>query len=1068
MSEQDGTTQRHTRKWLTPLAGGTAVIALVALGLWSQRAPIAENFISRELGDLGVSARYDIADIGLRTQRIENIVLGDPDDPDLTARWVEIDLSLSGISPTVVAVRAGGVRMRGAIRGGVLNLGALDKFRDPTSKEPFGLPDIRLALDDARMRLETDAGIVGLKLDGSGNLRSGFSGKLAATMPQGQAGGCAVRDATAYVDVSVQDGKPRMAGPVRSDAIACPASGVAVAQAQVDVDMTLAEALDSWTGKAALVAQAVRAPGVVLGKSGGTVTFDGSEKGTQGQVNLTSAVVSASGIRAGSTQVQGRYALSGQQQDFNGTLDAHMVQLSDAATLQRHVASTRATPLGPLVAKLADALRRAGQDNSLKTAIAFAQRGDAGTLTISRAGFSSASGAKVALSDGGSLRFGWPAAPWVLDGSLTMGGGGFPDAVVRLARQGAGVRGQAEMQDYVAGKARLSARTIRFDSAANGETRFATVLRLDGPLDGGWVRGLSLPVAGVFGPGGGMRINSRCTPLGIEALNYGSFALGRTALTLCPADGRALLSAGPGGMRGGAVVRAPRLTGRLGDSALRLAADEFRYELGRDGFSGRNIDVSIGAESAPVKITLASLAGAMDSSGLSGRFDGGAGRIGTVPLLMSDAAGTWTFARGRLGINGGLMVADAEVEDRFQPMRSDDLNFTLENSAITARGTLKEPKSGLSVTSVDIVHDLNTARGRADLDVGNLVFNNQLQPDALTRMALGVVANVQGTVTGTGQIRWSGDTVTSDGVFRTKNMDLAAAFGPVKGLSSEIRFSDLLGLETPPGQEIRLASVNPGIEVSDGVIRFQLVPGQRASIEGGQWPFSGGQLLLLPTVMDFSSEKPRNMTFRVLGLDAGAFINTMELDNISATGTFDGLMPMVFDAQGGRIVGGVLVARQQGKPPLVVESAQTIINTCDPNLYSGSLSYVGEVSNAELGTFGKLAFDVLKNLRYKCLTILMDGAVDGEIVTQVVFNGVNQGQPGVKQAGMFKSFIGLPFIFNIRIEAPFRGLLNTAQSFVDPSMLIRRSLGDDYQAVIENRLAVQPAESDTVPSGEQK
>jgi hypothetical protein len=48
----------------------------------------------------------------------------------------------------------------------------------------------------------------------------------------------------------------------------------------------------------------------------------------------------------------------------------------------------------------------------------------------------------------------------------------------------------------------------------------------------------------------------------------------------------------------------------------------------------------------------------------------------------------------------------------------------------------------------------------------------------------------------------------------------------------------------------------------------------------------------------------------------------------------------------------------------------------------------------------------------------------------------------------------------VRIEAPFRGLLNTYQSFVDPSALVRGSLGPQYRTVLENKLAVQPPESE--------
>jgi hypothetical protein len=370
------------------------------------------------------------------------------------------------------------------------------------------------------------------------------------------------------------------------------------------------------------------------------------------------------------------------------------------------------------------------------------------------------------------------------------------------------------------------------------------------------------------------------------------------------------------------------------------------------------------------------------------------------------------------------------------------------------------------VTSVRIAHNLSSGTGQADLLVDRLRFDKALQPEDVTRIALGVVANVDGLVSGQGQIRWDQNGVSSDGRFRTEDMDLAAAFGPVTGLSGEIVFSDLLGLETAPGQLFRIANVNPGIEAIDGEIRYQLLPGQRVRIESGKWPFAGGELTLEPTVLDFSAEHPRYLTFRIIGLQAAEFINKLELENISATGTFDGLRPMIFDASGGRIVGGVLVARQQGMPPLYVTDVKQLRVACDDKRQGGTLAYVGEVSNADLGTFGTLAFDALKSLRYKCLTILMDGQIDGEVVTQVAFNGVNQAPVGADQMGLGRQFTGLPFIFNIRIEAPFRGLLNTARSFVDPSLLIRSHLGNGYQPVIENRLAVQPAESDTMPTGD--
>src|SRR3546814_8295065 len=118
-----------------------------------------------------------------------------------------------------------------------------------------------------------------------------------------------------------------------------------------------------------------------------------------------------------------------------------------------------------------------------------------------------------------------------------------------------------------------------------------------------------------------------------------------------------------------------------------------------------------------------------------------------------------------------------------------------------------------------------------------------------------------------------------------------------------------------------------------------------------------------------SSDLPRALTFRSIGWQAADFINALELENISATGTFDGLLPMIFDDKGGRIVGGVLVARQQGLPPLYLRDVASLRIGCDTERQGGTLAYVGQVSNAALGLFGILAFDELQSLLYNCLPI---------------------------------------------------------------------------------------------------
>jgi translocation and assembly module TamB len=360
------------------------------------------------------------------------------------------------------------------------------------------------------------------------------------------------------------------------------------------------------------------------------------------------------------------------------------------------------------------------------------------------------------------------------------------------------------------------------------------------------------------------------------------------------------------------------------------------------------------------------------------------------------------------------------------------VSLRLVDNRIMATATLHPPGKSASVVSVRLSHDLGRGTGSAALDVPGITFGKALQPEALTMLTLGVIANVEGVVTGRGDIGWTPAGVTSTGRFSTSDMNLAAAFGPVTGLKGEIIFNDLLALATPPGQSVTIGSINPGTLVTNGVVTYQLLPGQRIAVERGSWPFAGGTLTLDPTILDMGRASDRRLTFHVNGLNAAKFIQTLEFENLSATGIFDGVLPMIFDSNGGRIENGRLVAQAGG----------------------GTLAYVGDVSNAQMNVYGRLAFDALKSMRFQNLTIDFNGALDGEIISNVNFSGRNETPLVPPKNFIARQFIGLPFKFNVTIKAPFRSLLNTARTFQDPTSLLQRTLPDMREK------PVQPAESE--------
>jgi hypothetical protein len=132
---------------------------------------------------------------------------------------------------------------------------------------------------------------------------------------------------------------------------------------------------------------------------------------------------------------------------------------------------------------------------------------------------------------------------------------------------------------------------------------------------------------------------------------------------------------------------------------------------------------------------------------------------------------------------------------------------------------------------------------------------------------------------------------------------------------------------------------------------------------------------------------------------------------------------------GGEIVDGRLIARPPG----------------------GTLSYVGELTDRDLGPYGILAFNALKSLRYDRFDVTLNGALDGEFITVVDLDGVARdpslttlpsggGLMQVVAGRVLRQVARIPFEFNIRIEGRFRALIATARSFSDPSDLLQAVL----------------------------
>lgn len=1011
--EPDDPAPPSRRRW--PVVLGLVVLVLLAALSWAwlSRERIADNYLGAQLRAMGLPATYEIERVGPVQQVLRKVVVGDPRRPDLTIERAEALIRYRFGFPTIGRITLVRPRLYGSYRGGTLSFGSLDRvlFAKEQPREPFRLPDLDVRIVDGRGLIEADSGAVGVKLEGAGRLRGGFSGTLAAIAPEIAVAGCRLTRVSLYGALGVGAEKPRFSGPLRVAGAVCP--DAVLEEAGLRIDTTLDRALDGGEARFALDTGPGTAAGVGVGglKGSGQLTYRRKALTARYKLaadRLAAASLGAKVLRAeGSVRSQNGFG----RLEFDGSLDGEGLVPGrglDAALAgaQRTAADTLAAPL---LARMRAALQREMPGSRIAASYLARLTDGRISLTVPQAALRGGSGQTLLavsrfqlLADGGRT----PS----LSGNLVTGGADLPQITGRMERPGGGEAVlRLALAEYRAGDARLAVPQLVLAQAPGGAFGFSGRTVLSGPLPGGRAENLQVPLDGNWSRGGGLAVWRRCVPVAFDRLSLANLTLERRGVTLCPPPGAPILRATAAGTRIAAGTDRLDLAGHLGETPIRVASGPVGFAA-PGTLSARGVEVALGREDTASRFRLAGLT-AQIGKDVAGRFEGTDIRLAAVPLDLLGATGSWRYADGRLSIaDGAFRLLDRQAQARFKPLAGQGGTLTLVDNVIQANALMAEPGSGREVLRVAIRHDLGSGNGRADLTVAGLAFDDKVQPVTLTDLALGVVANVRGSVRGEGTILWTPTSTASTGRFTTDGLDFAAAFGPAKGVSGTIVFTDLLGLVTAPDQRLHIASINPGIEATDGEIRYELRPNSLLAVLGGRWPFLDGELRLEPTAMTLGVAEVRRYTLRMEGIDAAKFVERLEVPNMSATGKFDGVLPLVFDQDGGRIEGGQLNSRAPG----------------------GNVSYVGALTYKDLSPMANFAFDALKSLDYREMRIGMDGAIAGEIVTRVRFTGVKQGA-SAKQNFLTRRIASLPIQFNVNLRAPFYQLITSFKSLYDPA-----------------------------------
>lgn len=1006
---------RWRRKRVLAPAGIVTLLVLAIGAAWLSRERIAGNIIEGQLEAYGISATYEIEQIGGQRQIVRNVVVGDPARPDLTIQRAEVGIVYRLGTPQIGRVTLISPRLYGRVIEGRVSFGALDRAIYRDSGRPPGLPELDVVIRDGRALIRTPHGPLGARLEGEGQVADGFEGSVAVAAPAIAIGGCRARGASLFVRIRTSSGEPSVTGPMRMAGLSCPGRQIAVSNATAQIEGTADKRLSAFRGRVSLATGPLRLAG--YGASGADLTVRGNwkdglldERHTVALRALATPQASAAFVTLeGSMRASRGFRRLDLRSDVEGNGLRPGPQLQGLLT---QLARTgEGTLIAPLAQRFAGALSRQARGSSFAGDVAVRRSDGVTSLMLPRAELSGGGGARVLSLSRVEARFGGEGLPR-LSGNIATGGPDLPQIAGRMERASSGAMVfRLAMQPYRAGSSSLAVPQLSVAQGADGAIGFAGRLLASGPLPGGAARGLALPISGRLAPDGALSLWRECVDVAFDRLQLANLSLERRGLTLCPPRGRAIVENGRAGMRIAAGAPQLDLAGLLGRTPIRIISGPVGFAF-PGVMTARAVDIALGPVATASRFSVSNLEAQVGRRNIVGGFTGADIRLAAVPLDLRDASGTWRYAGGAVQLTGGdFRLVDRSADARFEPLVARDATLTLRDNIIRAQALLRNPATDRAVSEVDIVHNLGTARGHADLAVPGVLFDSRLQPVALSRRALGVIANARGTVTGTGRIDWTPDGVTSRGAFSTDGLDFAAAFGPVTGARGTINFTDLVGLTTAPGQRIVVASVNPGIEVTDGEVVFQLRGGQLLAVESGSWPFMGGRLTLRSVDLNIGVSEARRYVFDIQGLDAAVFVARFELPNVAVTGLFDGTLPIVFDTNGnGRIEGGLLASREPG----------------------GNVSYVGDLTYQDLSTIANFAFDALRSLDYRRMTIAMNGALTGEIVTNVNIEQVRQGE-GARRNLITRALANLPIEFRINITAPFYQLISSFKSLRDPA-----------------------------------
>ena len=246
----------------------------------------------------------------------------------------------------------------------------------------------------------------------------------------------------------------------------------------------------------------------------------------------------------------------------------------------------------------------------------------------------------------------------------------------------------------------------------------------------------------------------------------------------------------------------------------------------------------------------------------------------------------------------------------FSPLSLDSY-LAMDDNGVAFDGRVSGAESRVAIEFAGH-HDLRDRSGRVGVSLPPLRFlPGEFSVDEVSPALASHITSLAGEVSLNGEVSWTSDGVSGAFDVNVNDVSLLVQETAIEGIDGNIRINSLSPPGTPPGQIIKVESIDAGTPLENVAMTFQLRPGPLLFVESvaGQW--AGGTLGATNLAFDVEGQGLRG-NLQLADVDIEALANVAKIQGLAGTGKISGDVPVAFENGEFTISSGYLAAGPAG------------------------------------------------------------------------------------------------------------------------------------------------------------